>query len=177
MTVAAMLLSAATSPQATGGSTPEEAAAAIAVILSVMLTIALVTMAVALAINIAICALLHACLARVPPQHRKMEPGLVWLLLIPLFNLVWNFFVFLRLPESYQSYFAAQGRTDVGDCGRGIGQWYAICAVLTVVPCVSSLASAAAIVLLIIFLVKAFDLRGQIPIEATAPPPAAPPPA
>ena len=95
-----------------------------------------------------------------------MEPGLVWLLMIPLVPLVWNFFVYLRLPESYQSYFASVGRTDVGDCGRGIGQWYAICFLACAVPCVNYVAGPAALVLLIIFLVKVMGLKNQIPMTA-----------
>ena len=46
-----------------------------------------------------------------------------------LFNLVWVFIVFQRVPESYQRYFASVGRNDVGDCGKSIGLWYAICVV------------------------------------------------
>ena len=121
-----------------------------------------ITLAISFAILIVICALLHSALARVPREHRTMEPGLVWLLLIPLFSLIWNFFVFLRIPESYKNYFTAQGRTDVGDCGRGVGLGYAICGALAIVPCVNYLAAPVAVVLLIIFLVKVFGLKGQI---------------
>ena len=137
-------------------------AALIAGLLMVILTTLLITLAISLAILIVICALLHSALARVPPEHRAMEPGLVWLLLIPLFSIIWNFFVFLRIPESYKSYFTAQGRTDVGDCGRGVGMWYAICGALSFVPCLSYLAGPAALVLLIIFLVTVLGLKGQI---------------
>ena len=84
-----------------------------------------------------------------------------------LFNLVWVFFVFPKLGKSYQSYFAEQGRTDLGDCGEKIGLWYAICAVLGCIPCVNYIAGPAALVLLIVFLVKALTLKGLIP-EGTA---------
>ena len=139
----------------------DEAAAIAGLIMAGLVTLA-ITLAISLAILIVICALLHSALARVPPEHRTMSPGLVWLLLIPLFGIVWNFFVFLRIPESYKSYFTAQGRTDVGDCARGVGMWYAICGALSFVPCLSYLAGPAALVLLIIFLVKVLGLKGQI---------------
>lgn len=138
-----------------------DAAAILAVVVGV-----LILLAISLAIAIVVCVLLYGCLNRVPPQFRKMDPGLVWLNLIPLFNFVWNFFVFQRIPESYQAYFNAQGRTDVGDCGKKIGMWYAICAACSLVPCVNYVAGPASLVLLIVFLVKVMGLKNQIPESA-----------
>jgi hypothetical protein len=131
-----------------------------------------------IALNVLICWLLMNDLKRVPPAHRKMEPGLVWLLLIPCFHLVWNFFVFLRLPESYRSYFTSTGRGDGTDYGRSLGLAFAICAACSIVPFVNYLAGPAALVLLIIVLVKFNGYKNQIPVGAEAgavPPP--PPPA
>ena len=122
-------------------------------------------MLVGLAILVVICALFYSALSRVPAEHRKMAPGLVWLLMIPVFNLVWNFFVVMRISESYQSYFRAQGK-DVGDAGWGIGLAYAICAVVSLVPCLGVLAALASLVLLILYLVKVMGLRGEIEVNA-----------
>jgi len=134
-----------------------------------MLIIFAIVLVITFAISIVICAMLYVVQKRVPVEHRKIEPLHIWLLLIPFFNIVWNFFVFQRVPASYQSYFNAQGRTDVGDCGKQIGLWYAICAVVSIVPCVNYIAGPAALVLLIIFLVKMFGYRNMIPAEpATA---------
>src|SRR5436305_313793 len=69
----------------------------------------LIAMLVGIAINVVICFLLYNAQNAIPPQFRKIEPGMIWLLLIPLFNLVWNFFVYLRIPESYQAYFQSIG--------------------------------------------------------------------
>lgn len=121
-----------------------------------------------LAIWLVILFLLFSCFKRIPAQHRQMEPWQVWLLLIPLFNIVWVFFVFPKLGKSYQGYFAEQGRTDVGDCGEKIGLWYAICVaaniVLSWVPCLGGIIALASLVLLIMFLVKVLTLKGQIPV-------------
>ncbi len=123
-----------------------------------------------LAVYIVILYLLFSCYQRIPAQHRQMEPWQVWLLLIPFFNIVWNFFVFPRLAKSYQSYFAEQGRTDVGDCGEQIGLWYAILGaaglVAGFVPCLGPIVGLTSLILLIIFLVKALTLKGQIPLGA-----------
>ncbi len=139
-------------------SSGEDAAA-----LAVMLIILFVALLIGLAIAVGICIMLHIIQARVPVEHQKISPGMIWLMLIPLFGLVWNFFVFQRIPDSYQSYFDSVGDESVGDCGKGIGLWYAICAACSIIPCVNYIAGPAALVLLIIFLVKLFGLRGRIP--------------
>jgi hypothetical protein len=54
----------------------------------------------------------------------------------------------------------------VGDCGKGIGLWYAICAVCCIIPCLNYVAGPAALVLLIIYLVKVMDLKNQIPPQS-----------
>lgn len=81
----------------------------------------MVGLLVGLAISAVICWLVFDCYKRVPAQFRKQEPGMVWLLMIPLFNLFWNFIVLPRLSESLKAYFDSVGKTDVGDCGRQIG--------------------------------------------------------
>jgi len=131
-----------------------------------MMVVILIACLIGLAIAIVLLYLVFSCFQRIPAQHRQMEPWQVWLLLIPLFNLVWNFFVYPKLAKSYQSYFAQQGRTDVGDCGEKIGWAYAICAAICIIPCVNYIAGPAALVLWIIFLVKALTLKGQIPEQA-----------
>ena len=57
---------------------------------------------------------------------------------------------------------AAAIEHDVGDAGRGMGLAYAICAACSIVPCVGIFAGLAALVLLIIFLVKIYGLKAQI---------------
>ena len=140
-----------------------------------MLIIVGCVLVVSLSILSCICWLLMGCFERIPLAHRKMEPGLVWLLMIPCFNIVWNFFVYLRLSESYKAYFAAVGRDDGSDYGRGLGLAYAICAVCGIIPYLGILASLASLVLLIILLVKLTGYKNLIPAgvpgDATPPPP------
>jgi hypothetical protein len=125
-----------------------------------------VVLFVALLISAVVCYLLYITQKAVPPEHRKIEPGMVWLLMIPLFNLVWNFFVFLRIPDSFQSYFYSRGRTDVGDAGKNLGLWYSICSLLVWIPCLGNIAGIAALVLLIMFLVRVMGYRKQVGMVA-----------
>jgi|SRR5579883_2792037 len=48
---------------------------------------------------------LHKALGRCQPRNRTMEPGLVWLNLIPLFDFVWMFITVIRVSESLENEF------------------------------------------------------------------------
>ena len=109
-----------------------------------------------------VCQLTARCLRSVPSQYRLQEPEKVWLLMIPLFNLYWNFKVFPALAESYQAYFYSRGVAQVEDCGEQLARWYCICSCLWVVPCLNGITAIASLVLIILFLVRAHELRNRI---------------
>ena len=118
--------------------------------------------AASIVLNVIWIILLVGPLKKIPPEHRAIEPGLVWLLLVPCFAMFWNFMVFQQIPQSFQRHFSSQGRTDLGDCGEQLGLWCAITVAMTGVPCVQYIAAPASLILLIIFLVKIHTLKGQI---------------
>jgi hypothetical protein len=121
--------------------------------------------------------LLFDAFRRVPQAFRLMEPGLVWLLMVPCFSVIWNFWVFPKLADSMKAYFDSAGRPDVGDCGRQTGMIYCFLSVAPLVlclpscipiigglfSCLSGLCSLASLVLLILYLVKVTGLKKQIP--------------
>jgi hypothetical protein len=119
-----------------------------------------------LALSVVVILLVYTDFQRVPSAFRKLEPSLVWLLLIPCFNLVWNFYVFPGLADSFKAYFNSVGDSSVGNCGRDLGLGYAVCSAASVVPVVGCLTGAATLALLILFLVKANELKNRIPITA-----------
>jgi hypothetical protein len=110
--------------------------------------------------------LAYQVLNRIPPQYRKQQPGLAFLLLIPLFSLVWNFFVHPKVAESIKAYYDAQGTHTNGDCGGSLALWLCICCVCSLVPFVGMFAGIGGLVLMILFYVKAFELTGRIPKSA-----------
>jgi len=124
------------------------------------------------------CWFLSTCPKAIPPEHRRQQPNRVWLLLIPLFYFVWIFFVLPPIADSYRSYFTAIGRTDVGDCGRGLALAYCIAAccmvVVQCIPCLGIPGWAAVLVLLIMVLVKFGTLKGQIQQVPPSDPPVVP---
>jgi hypothetical protein len=52
---------------------------------------------------------LGRALRRVGPENRRMEPGMVWLNLIPIFNLVWVTVTVERVAESLRNEFRERG--------------------------------------------------------------------
>lgn len=133
-----------------------------------------------LVIQTIICVLLYGCFKRIPPDHRKMIPGIVWFMLFPPATLPLMLLLFSRwLPESYQSYFRSRGRTDVGDCGASLGLWCCVftCGTLVgaVIPNIRfgviGVSGIAALVLLVFFLMTMRRLKAQIVDGAVFAPP------
>jgi hypothetical protein len=105
---------------------------------------------------------LHRAFDAVPEPYRQMPGWQVWLLLIPCFGIVWNFFVFQKLPRSMQAYLESRGDGfSVGSLEQ-LGLWYAILSVASIVPYIGGCFGLAALVVLIIFLVKVVELRKKI---------------
>lgn len=142
----------------------EGAAAGVA---AIFLMFAAICIGVSLVIAAVICFIISGCFKRIPQQYREMEPGMVWLLLIPCFGLVWNFFVWLKLAKSYQAYFQAQGIADAGDYGYNLNLAYCIVTVCALVPKLNCLTFPASLVLLIICLVNACSIKNRIPESGT----------
>lgn len=64
------------------------------------------------------------------PAHQTMRPGLVWLTIIPIFVVYWNFVALPAVSNSLAATARDQGK-DVGDAGRPIGM--AVCYLTVVV--------------------------------------------
>jgi hypothetical protein len=99
--------------------------------------------------------LAYVALERIPVEDRKQNPGLALLLLIPLFSLVWAFFVYPRISDSLESYFSRRGDRSVGDCGRTVAIVFCVCSLIPFIQIVG-------LVCMIIFFVKVFSLTARI---------------
>ena len=54
----------------------------------------------------------------ISPENREMSPGSVWLQLIPVFGLVWQFFVVIRIAHSVSKELATQMGESILDHSR-----------------------------------------------------------
>jgi hypothetical protein len=142
----------------------EEQAARIGIMAAV--AIGLVVLIVSLVVTIFFILTLQKALNRCSPENRAMQPGMIWLLLIPLFNIVWIFFVVLNMAKSLGAEFLKRGIAAEPEPGKTLGLAYAIVAassiVISWIPCVGSLAGIAIVVLWIMYWVKIAGYSKQL---------------
>jgi hypothetical protein len=66
-------------------------------------------------------------LSLVKPRNRTMEPGMIFLIFIPLFGIVWQFFIVMRLAESLRNEFEDRNWSTEGEgFGFAMGMTMAI---------------------------------------------------
>ena len=65
---------------------------------------------------------LSACSSR----NRTMEPGQVWLSLIPLVGIVFYIMAIFKVPESFENEYRDRGLRGDGDFGKTLGIWFVI---------------------------------------------------
>ncbi len=127
-----------------------------------VILIGLVAITIGLGIAIGIHWMLYRAFAAIPEEHRQLEPWQVWLNLIPCFNLFWSFVVFVRLPRSFRSYFIDRTGDDPTNGFETLGLAYCICTVVSAIPYVGMCFGLVTFVLLIMYLVKAWDLKRMV---------------
>ena len=88
-------------------------------------------------------------------NNRQMDSGLVWLNLIPFFNLGWIFYTITKIKERLQFEFDDRKLdTDAPDFGFSIGLSYAILSLCSIIPIIGILTAVASFVLWILYWVK-----------------------
>ncbi|MGZ4116172.1 MAG: DUF4328 domain-containing protein [Bacteroidia bacterium] len=98
---------------------------------------------------------LQNALKAISPENQKMPPGQVWLALIPLFGLVWQFIIVNRMADSLKAEFAKRNISSQEDRpGYSIGLTYCILYCCSVIPVLGGLAALGGIVCWIIYWVK-----------------------
>lgn len=113
---------------------------------------------------------MQKALSRVAPERREMSPGLVWLMLIPLFGIVWHFFIVGKICASFKKEFAARGVTGEDNYGYPIGLTMCILVCCSIIPVLGILTGLAGFVLWIIWWVKVAGYSAKL----AAPAPTAP---
>jgi hypothetical protein len=118
------------------------------------LVVMLLAMAVGLVITIFYLLTLQRALQRCAPQNRAMEPGMVWLLLIPCFNLVWHFFVVLNIAKSLGAEFRQRNIAAEPEPGKSLGLALCILQCVSAIPYLGCLTGIGALVCFILYWVK-----------------------
>ena len=117
-----------------------------------------------------ICALLHESVASLPRENRRISPAAVWFLMIPGFNLLWNFIVLPRVAAACARQFcpASAGTTQALGVLAAVGTVLAAASLcllaFNAVPAawftrVAVSSSTAGLILLVAYLVKLNRLK------------------
>jgi hypothetical protein len=102
---------------------------------------------------------LQNTLKAISPENRKMPPANVWLMFIPIFNLVWQFIVVNNISESIKAECEIlQLPTKENKPTSGIGIAWCICSLCFFIP----FASIAALVLWVIYWIKVNEYKNLI---------------
>jgi hypothetical protein len=110
---------------------------------------------------------LQNTLGKCAPATRTMEPGMVWLQLIPFFHLIWSFFVVMALGESLGNEFRRRGVPNTDrQPGQSIGMAMCVCGCCAMIPLINFLAGPAAFVLWIIYWVKIAEFSRLLDLPA-----------
>lgn len=80
-------------------------------------------------------ATLSNALKKCAPDSRTMNPGRVWLTLIPIFGQIWQFFVVINLAKSLEAEYARREipRSE-GNMGQNIGLAKCVCECAFFIP-------------------------------------------
>jgi hypothetical protein len=114
---------------------------------------------------------LQNTLNKCAPASRAMDPGMVWLLLIPLFNLIWNFFVVMNIAKSLANEFARRGIPSPEPLpGQPIGLAMSICACCCIIPVLGAFAGLANLVLWVLYWVKIAEYSRSLDMSQFAAP-------
>jgi hypothetical protein len=98
---------------------------------------------------------LQRALERCSPPSRTMPPGNVWLLLIPLFSLIWHFIVVSNLAKSLGNEFQGRNVPNAGpEPGKSVGLVMCILFACGVIPGIGVVFSLGGLVCWIVYWVK-----------------------
>jgi hypothetical protein len=91
-------------------------------------------------------------LAKCSATNRTMQPGMVWLLLIPLFNIVWHFIVVSALTKSIAAEVRARSiPVFEPNPGQSVGIAMCVCGACSVIPFVNFITIIPHLVLWIVY--------------------------
>jgi len=139
--------------------------------LVIIIAVMAVLFIISIVVGIFYCLTLQKALNRCAPQNRAMSPGLVWLYLIPLFSLVWHFFIVFNMAKSLHAEFVYRGIVEEPNPGQGIGLATCILNCVSLIPYVNYLTGIASLVCWIIYWIKIAGYSGKIALPYRAPEP------
>jgi hypothetical protein len=126
------------------------------------LAVGLILTLIGIAVMVFYLLTLMRALERCSPESRAMQPGLVWLNLIPCFNLVWMFFTVLNIAKSLDAEFKKRNIAAEPLPGRSVGLAMCILNCCSIIPYLGCLAGIGGLVCFIIYWIKIAGYSKQL---------------
>ncbi|MBI5473348.1 MAG: hypothetical protein HY961_13470 [Ignavibacteriae bacterium] len=112
---------------------------------------------------------LQKALDRCSPQSRKISPGSVWLMLIPLFNIVFQFILVSRIASSLEDEFRLRSIPTEPNPGKAIGITFCILGLCGWIPFISLFASIIGLICFIIYWAKIAGFSSKLALPFVVP--------
>jgi hypothetical protein len=123
-------------------------------LIAMMLTVLPIVFLVALVPTVLFFLTLQRALARCAPTARTMSPGQVWFGVIPVFNLVWPFYMVNAISTSLHNEFVRRGIVEEPAPAKTIGMAFATLGLLSIIPLLNILTALPTLVCWIVYWVK-----------------------
>jgi hypothetical protein len=130
--------------------------------------------AVALVVGVFYISTLRRALQLCAPVNRAASPDSAWLLLIPLFNIVWQFVLYPRISVSLEREFRQRGLPIERDPARSLGFALAILHACSLIPLVKIFTGIASLVCWILYWSKISGYSRQLEANPASASPSAP---
>jgi hypothetical protein len=98
----------------------------------------------------------------VAPHNQQVPPSNIWLMFIPLFNLVYGFIIYPKVCDSVRLEFQERGESQGGDYGRGLAIALPILRICMIIPLLNWLAFPGWLIVWIIYWVKMAEFKKQL---------------
>ena len=109
---------------------------------------------------------MQKAIRRCSPENRTLTPGMAWLMLIPLFNLVWDFIVVKEVAATLEREFKKRNVPVEPSPGKNIGFAWCILSVGALIPLLGILSVMGAIVCWILYWAKIAGFSGMLGFSA-----------
>lgn len=112
---------------------------------------------------------LQGALNKCSVESRTLEPGMLWLLLVPIVSVVWHFFVVIGMANSLGNEFRRRGGPILEPKpGQSIGLAMCICAACGFIPILGLIAYLVHLVLWIIYWAKIGEFSRLLSVTQAA---------
>jgi len=132
------------------------------VVAGIAIIIGLIALAIGLIIAIFFCLTLQNLLKAIQKENRAMEPGMVWLILIPVFNIVWNFVVIINISKSIHAEYKSRNMEIEDKPLYTLGLVWAISSVCGFIPYLNYVAGIVSLISFIMYWIKANEYKNTI---------------